>query len=123
MHCRMLLSTMQFQAVIFDLFGTLVENWPVEERRSLLVSMAEDLSAPFEGLYRVWDDHRGRRDTGDFSTVEDAVRAACQSLEIAANDAAIRSASSRYSVFARRCLVPREDAVATMQQKIGRAHV
>jgi putative hydrolase of the HAD superfamily len=107
---------MSAKAVIFDLFGTLVDNWPADERKILLAGMAAELGVPFERLFHIWDEHRGRRDTGAFKTVFDAVTAACVGLGANPASERIDRASSAYSEFAVGCLAPREDAVDTMRQ-------
>ncbi|MFN0073714.1 MAG: HAD family hydrolase [Chloroflexota bacterium] len=107
---------MSYAAIIFDLFGTLVDNWPALERTELLASMAQELGVSDAALYAIWDAHRFQRDTGAFASVEAAVSAACHGLNVAANEDSIARAAAAYSVFADHCLTPRTDAVATVQQ-------
>jgi putative hydrolase of the HAD superfamily len=110
------------KAVIFDLFGTLVDNWPAEDRKVLLASMATELGVPFERLFHIWDEHRGQRDTGAFKTVIDAVTAACAGLEVDVDPGRISRASAAYSEFAVKCLAPRDDALATLQEIRGQGY-
>src|SRR5262245_37438928 len=104
------------KAVIFDLFGTLVDNWPADDRKTLLAGMAAELGCAFESLFHTWDEHRGQRDTGVFATVEDCLCAACEGMETAATENQIARAAALYSAFAVQCLTPREDAVSTIQR-------
>jgi putative hydrolase of the HAD superfamily len=106
---------MSQKAIIFDLFGTLVDNWPADDRKVLLAGMAEELGVPFETLFRIWDEHRGQRDTGAFKTVIDAVTAACAGLGADVDPDRVSRASAAYSEFAVKCLAARDDAVETMQ--------
>ncbi|MXZ10269.1 MAG: hypothetical protein F4Y79_12595 [Gemmatimonadetes bacterium] len=41
---------MKFKAVIFDLFGTLVDNFSKKEHDKVYALMAETLSAPYEAF-------------------------------------------------------------------------
>jgi putative hydrolase of the HAD superfamily len=104
------------KAVIFDLFGTLVDNWPADERKTLLAGMAAELGCPFESLFHIWDEHRAKRDTGSFATVQECLAAACEGMGQSVSAASIEKASAAYSEFAVRCLTPREDAVATVRR-------
>jgi putative hydrolase of the HAD superfamily len=109
------------KAVIFDLFGTLVDNWPADGRKVLLAGMAEELGVPFESLFHIWDEHRWQRDTGAFATVDEAVNAACIGLGSRVESERIGRASAAYSKFAVQCLAPREDAMDTTRRlrKLG----
>ena len=52
---------MKYQAVIFDLFGTLIDNFSLREHQSVLAQMASVLSAPPDDFTRLWfetSDHR-----------------------------------------------------------------
>jgi putative hydrolase of the HAD superfamily len=110
------------KAVIFDLFGTLVDNWPADDRKVLLAGMATELGVPFERLFHIWDKHRGQRDTGAFKTVVEAVSTACDGLGSSADLDQICRASAAYSDFAVKCLAPRDDAVETMRQIRARGY-
>jgi putative hydrolase of the HAD superfamily len=107
------------KAVIFDLFGTLVDNWPADERKLLLARMAEELGVPFESLFHIWDEHRFQRDTGAFATVEAAITAACHGIGAIVDEGRIRRASTAYTDFAVKCLAPRDDAVETTKRLHG----
>ncbi|MDP6124433.1 MAG: hypothetical protein QGH20_01605 [Candidatus Latescibacteria bacterium] len=44
---------MKYDAVIFDLFGTLVDNFSIGEFETMLAGMADSAWAPTEGFTRV----------------------------------------------------------------------
>jgi putative hydrolase of the HAD superfamily len=110
------LVVMTQHTVIFDLFGTLVDNWPADERKRLLAGMATELGCPFESLFHIWDEHRAARDTGAFATVQEAVSAACKGMGLTVDPGRIERASGAYSEFAAVCLTPRDDALETVQR-------
>lgn len=61
---------MKYTAVIFDLFGTLVEYLSDQEYRSVLGRMASMLSAPADKFIQLWHDTGNKRMLGVFpSTV------------------------------------------------------
>ncbi len=62
---------MKYQAVIFDLFGTLVENYTIELHEGSLRGMASVLSAPSEAFVRLWYDTFNERCTGVFKSPEE----------------------------------------------------
>ena len=47
---------MKYAAVIFDLFGTLVDNFSAREYESVLMQMASVLAVPYDDLARLWFD-------------------------------------------------------------------
>ena len=64
----------QYDAVILDLFGTLVERPSgIEAAR---VEMANILGVEPAGFETAWRQFRVQRDTGEFATVEAAIEAA-----------------------------------------------
>jgi FMN phosphatase YigB (HAD superfamily) len=64
---------MAYRAVVFDLFGTLVRNFSVQEYDRVLMQMAEALSTP----YTEFRQHAGRsyyqREIGQFASLEESI--------------------------------------------------
>ena len=65
---------MKYTAVIFDLFGTLVDFGPVGEYERNLAEMAEVLSTPLNGFQRSWTDSYRFRFTGEHKNPEENLR-------------------------------------------------
>jgi putative hydrolase of the HAD superfamily len=61
---------MKYKAVIFDLFGTLVEKFPVDESIDVLVEMAAVLKVSSDEFVRLWFDTFNERHSGCFPDLE-----------------------------------------------------
>ena len=105
---------MKYQAVIFDLFGTLVDMFPFQEHEHMLSEMAAVLSAPRPDFVRLWLETFHERRSGDFSTVEAEIEQVCQVLSLPLDAASITAATRIKVAFSRRILRPRPDAVETL---------
>lgn len=104
----------QISCVIFDLFGTLVDNMPVSEHRKVLTTVANVLSLPPERFIEEWNGSYRKRATGEFPTTEAAIRHICGSLDGKPGEEAILEACRIRTDYTRRILVPRSDAVPTL---------
>ncbi len=56
---------MKYKAVIFDLFGTLIENFPQSEYQPILAEIASLVSADQEKFISLWNEHFNDLMTGD----------------------------------------------------------
>ena len=110
---------MRFDAVIFDLYGTLVDN-PVapgpkrEAYRHTIGAVARALGAPASGFVQLWDDTGESRITGVFLTLETYVTALCAEIGIAPGPAQLAEAVRLRMEQSRSLLVPRPDCVETL---------
>ncbi|MFC2014741.1 HAD family hydrolase [Chloroflexota bacterium] len=84
---------MKYKAVIFDLFGTLVENYTVERHESVLRQMASALSSPPEDFIRLWYETFDDRCLGILKTPEDNINYVCCGLGLAIEDTQRREAA------------------------------
>jgi len=107
---------MKWKAVIFDFFGTLVDNFSVREHERVLSEMAKVLSAPRDDFARMWVETFPDRATGIFPTVEANIEYICRALGCLVADALIRAASDIRLRFIRRTLKPRHGVLDTLVQ-------
>ncbi len=80
---------MKYEAVIFDLFGTLIEKFSLAESQNTLRQMASVLSIPAEDFIGLWFDtfdDRGLGGLGILQTVEANVKLICQRLGVSRED-------------------------------------
>jgi len=84
---------MKYEAVIFDLFGTLIDKFPLREHKSALRQMASVLSAPPDDFIQLWFDTFNERGLGVFQTIEENVEYICQKLNISPEDAKVKAAA------------------------------
>jgi len=105
---------MKYTAVIFDLFGTLVDNFSFQEHERVLTQMALVLSAPPKDFIRLWLDTFNERATGIFPNPEANIEYICRTLGMNLEDDSIKASAQIRFDFTLRSLTPRDDAVATL---------
>jgi len=104
----------RYQAVIFDLFGTLVDLLSEEEYKAGHAQWTAVLNAPFDDFRKVWSSTIVERDTGRFGSLKGDMLNALQVLGLQATDDQIRDAmNTRFDLF-RRNLAPRKGAIETL---------
>ena len=71
---------MKFKAVIFDLFGTLIDNFSKKEHDKVYASMTETLSAPYEAFRQVFGSSFSDRCIGKFRSIEENIAVCCSQI-------------------------------------------
>jgi putative hydrolase of the HAD superfamily len=107
---------MRHRAVIFDLWQTLVP-WPADTAKALYGQMAEAVGAPRDQFEEVWLSGRSARDTGP---IADSVRWVFGELGL--DDADPQTIISLRREWTRESLIPRPDAVPTLEELRRRGH-
>ena len=107
---------MKYDAVIFDLFGTLVDNFDSRDYRAVLAEMAGTVGAEAEPFRRGWTDRlmQERRFKGELAMPADTIRLVCAQSDLSPPPAAVRRAEEIRLDFTRRAVTPRPDAVDTL---------
>lgn len=106
---------MNYQAIIFDLFGTLVDNFPIQRTTSALSEMATVLSASIQDFVSLWTiDTWPMRASGSFSSLETSIEYVCQLLDLRVETDRIQKASQIWLTFTRNILTPRPMTVETL---------
>jgi putative hydrolase of the HAD superfamily len=107
-----------YDAVIFDLFGTLIDNFAEDEHEAVLNRMMDCLDVPrdaFRQFRQLWNhDTWPMRATGQLPTTEANIRYVCDALEVHPDADAVASAVAMRVDFTRRALAPRADALTTL---------
>lgn len=98
------------RAVVFDLFGTLVDDSPPTAYAEFLAGMAERLGANAERFRALWDANAPQRYTGPLETTLHAI---CSELGVSDRDRMEQALAFRHD-HVRRLLVPRPDAEETL---------
>jgi putative hydrolase of the HAD superfamily len=106
----------RYDAVIFDLFGTLVGTFTVAEHERVLSAVAAALNAPREELARWWVETFDARASGVFATIGDNIESICRDLHLDPPDRAVAEAVRIRLDFTRGCLAPRADAEQTLRE-------
>ena len=106
---------MRHRAVIFDLWQTLVP-FPVDSAREMMTRLAETWGADSEAFERLWFERRRERETGP---IEPHLRSIADELSLTGDLAAVVKIRRDWT---RESLVPRPDAVATLEELRRRGH-
>ena len=104
---------MKYDAVIFDLFGTLVDIFSLEEYRVFLKYLCAVLGVSPAAFMGRWDEKADDRALGRVSVAEQ-LRALCRELGVDVTPAQLERAVEMRVDFVRGALVPRDDAAATL---------
>ncbi len=102
---------MKYQAVIFDLFGTLVDIFSRREYESTLTEMVSILKVPYDDFYKIWMQTAKKRTTGVFKTIEENLEYICRELKIPTTEEQIKEATRVRYKYLTRALTPRQDAI------------
>lgn len=105
-----------YKAVLFDLFGTLVENMPAAAHVQMIDSMAAALGVAPADLERAWSATGRDRFYGNFRTVEANLARVGELLGVTFAPEAVRQAVATRLEAIRTALEPRPDAVATLTE-------
>ena len=105
---------MRPKAVIFDLFGTLVDQMSLEDLDRRATAMAAALKVPNDKFTLEWSKIRPLRDTGTLPTTQACIYYVCQAMGLPANPLLVPLALEACVDYGRRRLTPRGDAVGTL---------
>jgi putative hydrolase of the HAD superfamily len=108
-------SYMKFSAVIFDLFGTLVDDF-VAATGPMNAEMATALNVPLEQFKLHWGQASGLRILGTFQTVEASIEHVCDLMGVRPTARQMAKAVEIRLRYIRQALTPRPNAIATLTQ-------
>jgi putative hydrolase of the HAD superfamily len=105
------------RAVIFDLYGTLVPEFPHEDFYASIDHMALVLGADVAAFRDGWNGTVEQRQTGAFATLDENVLAICAALGLAQPSTAdVTAALSRRAEMYERWFHPRVGAIETLTE-------
>ncbi len=106
---------MKYSAVIFDLFGTLVDFGPPGEYERSITAMDNVLAAAKEDFQRLWTDTYRLRFTGEHPDTGHSIKYICSELGLKATDDQIQRAAQVRLNFSSRSPIPRDDVPDTLR--------
>jgi putative hydrolase of the HAD superfamily len=112
---------MKFRAVIFDLFGTLVDDFG-SSAGQMNQELAAALGVPYEPFMQLWGQTLQMRAIGAFQTVEASIEHVCRAMEMQVGAEQIKRAVEIRLQYIRQALKPRPDAEATLAQLKHQGH-
>ncbi len=106
---------MNYRAVIFDLFGTLVNKFPVDESIDILVQMAGVMNVSPDDLVKIWFKTFDERHGGDFNNLKEDTRYAVEKLGAKPTDAQVKKAVQINLDYVEKSIKPRPDTIETLK--------
>ncbi len=115
--------TSKYTAVIFDLWGTLVEDFSLGDRKQehdqLMTQMADALSIPHQEFHRWWTETWPMRAIVVLPTIESNIEYICHTLNWHVPASQVEQAARLRYDYVRRAFVLRQDAVETLTELKG----
>jgi putative hydrolase of the HAD superfamily len=106
---------MKLEAVIFDFFGTLVDDF-ASSAGQMPQEMAAALAVSYEQFTEIWRQTAEMRIIGAFETVEANIKYVCDAMKVEPASEQIAKATEIRMNYMRRMLKPRPDAIETANQ-------
>jgi putative hydrolase of the HAD superfamily len=106
---------MKFKTIIFDLFGTLVDDF-ASSVGQMHQEIALALAVPYEQFMQPWRETAEMRIIGAFDSVEANIEYVCDAMKVSPRAEQIEKAVEIRMKYIRRALQPRPDATATLSQ-------
>jgi putative hydrolase of the HAD superfamily len=110
---------MKYKAIIFDLFGILVDSNSIQGYNRYLADMASALELPAEDFSKLWRDTIYERGIGIFKTTEESIRYICNKLNVSVSDENIRKCNEIRLENTRKALTPKNGAVDILKRLRG----
>jgi putative hydrolase of the HAD superfamily len=107
---------LKFKAVIFDLYGTLVDSFTVAGYEETLRNTALALGVPYDDYRRIWYETAYERNTGVYPTTRDVMKHICQRLEMPVTDEQLDKARMLRYEYCRKEMTPRNDAFFVLKE-------
>jgi len=106
---------MQTSAIIFDLFGTIVDGF-AGSSAGYQEQFAGALGVPVDELNQHWRQLTDRRTLGEFQTVEASIEHVCGLIGASVSPKQMKEAVEIRLRLTRHALIPKPDAIATFEQ-------
>ncbi len=109
---------MKYDAVIFDLFGTLVPSFSVEDYSSAVKEVAVCVGANTNAFTRLWmtNERSHKHMTGLYTTLAAGVHDICNMLNVPLDESSVNRAEKILFDVVRQSLTPRPSAIETLMQ-------
>lgn len=104
----------RFEAVVFDLFGTLVPELPLRAWEGMFQEMAAALGVDAAAFRRGWRDTVVERQTGGFRDLGSNLREICRRIGVAPSDARVSAALAVREALYAEWFRPQPGAVETL---------
>jgi putative hydrolase of the HAD superfamily len=106
----------KYKAVIFDLFGTLVDNFTITEYQQVLAAMSAILKAPPDRFSQLWRDTFRLRTNGTHRTHQESIRHICRELGVPVTEEQVEEAADIRLNYTIITLKPRPEAIPVIKK-------
>jgi putative hydrolase of the HAD superfamily len=107
-------SVTRLEAVVFDLYGTLVPEFPLSRWDAMFAGMAAALDADLDAFRRAYEGTIVERQTGGFRDMTENVRAICERIDAQPSTEALERALEIRAAMYRDLFRPQPGAVETL---------
>jgi putative hydrolase of the HAD superfamily len=107
---------MNYSAIIFDLFGTIVDGFMASSAGLSDAEFPAALGVPSDSFMQNWRKLIDKRTIGEFQTVEASIEHACNIIGACVRVEQVAKAVDIRLQLTRRALTPKSDAVATLER-------
>lgn len=108
--------TMKIRALAFDLYGTLIEDFPVNRHRMLLVEIAGILGIDPEQYIEKWQSCYIDQENGMWRATSDCIRVIAESTGSEVASASLALATSHLHAFTRSTFLIRDGTASCLNQ-------
>lgn len=105
---------MKYDAVVFDLFGTLAGNFSTQGYNDALAGMASALSLPSDDFRRAWFETSRERNAGAFQSSEADVEHICGRFGVTPDEGRVQLAVEARLDYIRHVMMPQPDAIEVL---------
>jgi putative hydrolase of the HAD superfamily len=105
---------MKYDAVIFDLFGTLIDKFSIKQSYETLRQMADVLSINSDDFIQYWYATFNERGTGVFQSFEANIEYICDKLNIPVKESQVIEAAQIDRAYTVRFMKPRSYAIEVL---------
>ena len=107
---------MRFQAVIFDLFGTLVNSFTRREYDQVNAQMAAAVRVPYPEFWRLMGETYQDSCLGRYSSYEDLVSDVCSRAGVQVNLTQITQAAASHYEYIAKAIIPEPEVLAALDR-------
>jgi putative hydrolase of the HAD superfamily len=107
---------MRYDAVVFDLFGTLIDTFTFDDYHETIAEMADALDASFEPFLAAWIESFRPRIIGDFKSTTENIRHIAGDIGISPTEEQLTAVEELRHRWTREWITPRPDAIATLER-------
>ncbi len=107
---------MKYDAVIFDLFGTLIDTFTFEDYHETIAEMTEVLDASFDQFLAAWIESFIPRTTGAFSSTAENIWHVSNEIGLEPTQEQVDEVVKLRHKWTRHWITPRSDAISTLAE-------